>query len=461
MPFQIKLSKKTGYLGILIPLVLGLTFSSSISADESGCKAEAEWFPHSQTTEPDHAKFPTGNSVTNCDFHQWSWQMFLWLTQTDEQTQEPRFLSYQSPDALLPEGAESSGILTAKALLPRMAKSNEVHSLDEIAQAGSDAILVGLNGRAIYYSQYINQTFVDFVKENNLNKPESVRKFNPDTSFPVGTIELKASWKIVQENESADGFFIKKDHVYKLKNKNGQIQLDLSAAPQEVTLALVGLHIGGVVEGHPEMIWATFEHKNNAPNVKPGIQPSEVVSDENFTFYEAGTKYKNCNVNAIGRQTLDEATQTISPVTQICRLYQYGNAPNSPSGMSQSIAKNDANIETLNASVIPELKDSVWDNYAEVGAIWFLAENGLKPNMSLDQYLGNVAEGSKERIDLTGSFKLSNSTIETFTQTQSTKDNCFRCHNTQQQIKEGYDSLPGMNLNISHTFVNLYFRTQK
>lgn len=461
MPFQIKLSKKTGYLGVLISLVLGLTFSSSINADESGCKAKAEWFPHSQTTEPDHANFPTGNGVTNCDFHQWSWQMFLWLTQTDEQTQEPRFLSYQSPDALLPDGEKSSGVLTAKALLPRMAKSNEVHSLDEIAQAGSDAILVGLNGRAIYYSQHINQTFVDFVKENNLNNPESVRKFNPDTSFPVGTIELKASWKIVQENESADGFFTKQDHVYKLKNKNGQIQLDLSAEPQEVTLALVGLHIGGVVEGHPEMIWATFEHKNNAPNVKPGTQPGEVVSDKNFTFYEAGTKYKNCNVNAIGRQTLDEATQTISPVTQICRLYQYGNAPNSPSGMSQSIARNDVNIETLNASVVPELKDSVWDNYAEVGAIWFLAENGLKPNMSLDQYLGNVAEGSKQKVDLTGSFKLSNSTIETFTQTQSTKDNCFRCHNTQQQLKEGYDSLPGMNLNISHTFVNLYFRTQK
>jgi len=26
------------------------------------------------------------------------------------------------------------------------------------------------------------------------------------------------------------------------------------------------MHVVGTVKGHPEMVWATFEHVNNAPN---------------------------------------------------------------------------------------------------------------------------------------------------------------------------------------------------
>ena len=30
-------------------------------------------------------------------------------------------------------------------------------------------------------------------------------------------------------------------------------------------MAMVGLHVVGSVKGHPEMVWATFEHIDNAP----------------------------------------------------------------------------------------------------------------------------------------------------------------------------------------------------
>jgi hypothetical protein len=33
-----------------------------------------------------------------------------------------------------------------------------------------------------------------------------------------------------------------------------------------VNLAMVGMHVVGSTKGHPEMIWATFEHIGNAPN---------------------------------------------------------------------------------------------------------------------------------------------------------------------------------------------------
>ena len=40
------------------------------------CQAPMSWFPHASTPEPDfHAP------ASDCEFHQWSWQTFLWLTQ--------------------------------------------------------------------------------------------------------------------------------------------------------------------------------------------------------------------------------------------------------------------------------------------------------------------------------------------------------------------------------------------
>src|SRR5205807_133008 len=35
---------------------------------------------------------------------------------------------------------------------------------------------------------------------------------------------------------------------------------------QTTKLLMVGMHVVGSVAGHPEMIWATFEHIGNAPN---------------------------------------------------------------------------------------------------------------------------------------------------------------------------------------------------
>src|SRR5437868_5136413 len=44
----------------------------------SQCDAPASWFPHAVTPAPDNSNPGTDN----CKFHQWSWQTFLWLTQT-------------------------------------------------------------------------------------------------------------------------------------------------------------------------------------------------------------------------------------------------------------------------------------------------------------------------------------------------------------------------------------------
>jgi len=133
--------------------------------------------------------------------------------------------------------------------------------------------------------------------------------------------------------------------------------------------------------------------------------------------------------------------------------------------VQKTVDENDASIIELNGIVRAKLavdnpKD-VWANYREVGAIWFRGSDRLKPNMALATDFDD--DGSQLMI---GSLKLSNSTIETFTQYATTENNCFRCHNTEQRLLTSSDGsslepLKPTNLNISHAFVNIYTWTQE
>jgi len=408
-----------------------------------GCQPKSNWFPHSATPEPDNAGF---GSTNNCEFHQWSWQMFLWLTQKLGDGQ-PRFLSFASPQALIG--------MNSRALMPRKTKSADAESLDEYLQAGTDGIFVDQNGRSVYYSQYVNPVYADFITGHQLTDPAKVRAFEPGTPFPIGSLEIKASWKILTPGEKPEGRFTMRGEVANLVHKGGKIVTDPKQT-ENVTLALVGFHIGGIVKGHPEMIWATFEHSGNAPNVAANPTPQRIVSDRDWTFYRAGTPYKACNVNPASSSLLqlDQATQKLSPITQACREFEFGNDPDRPKDRIKSMQLNDQNIASLNKQTRYRLQQSsdVWANYFEVGAIWFRAIDGLKPGMAL----------ATDDI-LTGSLKLSNATIETFTQTQSVMNNCFRCHNTMHRFppQGNLDPLPALNINISHALVNIYFWSQQ
>ena len=359
---------------------------------------------------------------------------------------EPRFTTFASPESLL--GLEQPGFL------PRMSKSNSPESFDEFLQAGTDGIFVAHNGRSVYYSQYLDKTFVNFVVSKDLTNPAALQaliKADSSTTFPIegtaGSMELKVSWMIVEEGDDVSDMFTMQTEVAKLVNQNGTITIDLSQT-QPATVALVGFHIAGIVKGHPEMIWATFENKRNAPNVAPGTSLEDPVSDQNFTFYTANTTLADCNVNysSSNQTVLDEATQTLTPITQTCRQYEYGNVD----GVNKI---NDGNIKKLNASVAGLFDPTdIWSNYQEVGAIWFNATNALNPGMTI----------ATDTL-LTGSLSLSNSTIETFTQIASTENNCFRCHNTMQELPPSMDldPLPASNLNISHALQNIYFWSQE
>lgn len=211
------------------------------------------------------------------------------------------------------------------------------------------------------------------------------------------------------------------------------IQVDMTDQ-EEVTVALVGLHVVGVLEGHPEFVWSTFEHVDNAPDLPEGtpIDSPNPVNTNDFTFYSAATAAKDCNPDPdVTPLLLNVSAGALSPVTDVVRQFAFGGGDVVDTG----------NIKALNQSVHQQLvASSVWKNYMLVGGVWFADGNDLEPGL----------DGSKMQEFTVGSVQLSNSTMETFTQKPvptpfGARRNCFSCHSTRNRV-----ALGAKNLNLSH-----------
>ena len=395
--------------------------SSDLHGVDGNCAAPPDWFKGKIPT-PKPEDFPQGDDVTNCDFHLLSWQYFLWLT--EEVDGKARFESLYTDRAIHPDS-----------------KDDKNHVLDIVEQALSKGVLVDQNGRAVYSNIMINSVYRDWVLNNKLYDPAEFRKFPADNDFPVGSLSLKACWKIVAEGDDTSKLYTTKMSVQKLTMVDGVPRIpENPEVEKDVEVALVALHIAIVPKGHPEFVWATFEYDNNAPNFATEQKMNEPVSDKSWLFYKQGTTALNCNANNASTLAFaDEKLQTLTPITQVARQYING-------GGSKT---NQENIEHLNQNIKSQLEGSVWANYFEVGAVWFNTSKGtLKPNWS-----PNVDDSM-----VTGSLKLSNSTIETFTQKVGSMNQCFSCHNTMSvtSLPEGIETLAGKNANTSHVLLKNY-----
>lgn len=389
------------------------------AAPAADCVAPAAWFSGKSVPKPDAGNGAQFNS--NCAFHQFSWQAFLWLTEANK-AGKLRFETMYSDAAINPRIRH-----------PRK------HVLGGVNQADSHGILVDQNGRAVYTTMMIDDVYRNFVIKNRLYSSKGMQNADPALVFPNGALSLKAAWKIVGKGEDTSRFYTTTAKI-QLLSKVGD-GVGIAPKPKTVTarVALVGLHIAEVVSGHPEAIWATFEHVDNAPDFNKDQTMSGVVSDKSFTFYQAGTTAADCNPNNASIIQLDAKTQKLSPVTQACRQFRNGGGD----------AGNMANIDAINKSVLSQLPaNSIWKNYMEVGAVWFIKSNALAPdwNPNIDPSL------------LTGSTLLSSAVIETFTQNTTSKNECFSCHNTMA-VTDTNDirrTLSGKNISTSHILLQKY-----
>jgi hypothetical protein len=229
-----------------------------------------------------------------------------------------------------------------------------------------------------------------------------------------------------------------------------------------ITVALIGMHVVGSVSGHPEMVWSTFEHVGNTPNVSyafdppsgpPQTQPADPVN--------SGTKWLFCGAtsppsNGTPAEFSPDAVVSFSPVgvkatnsapsvhgTSVLRLAPWG-APNNqaPNPLIASVAASNTQIISLNNDIHSQMNAAdVRGKYFFLGATW--TENGGAPSTN---WKGVNATGI-----VVGTSHLANSTLETFTQSRTfvpggfPGPGCLSCHTTNTVgVSHLFDSMKAL-----------------
>jgi len=387
----------------------------------------------------------------NCDFYKWSEQMFLWITsQSDGQTvmESPMFytispLKYIGSDTIRDFIPHAPG--TILRAFSDVNKTDDIES--EEGQATNDA-LMDRHGNLVYYITFGNDVYAQFltgVKNGALNgdtfpttATERDEIVNYAKQFGVEladanalAIELKTSWVLASSLENAADF-VKAEAIIPTYQKTDALWVITDE--ETVELAMVGMHIVGSASGHPEMIWATFEHQNNAPNAKYQYIDAEgntvdvpadgdgswiFNSDISDTPNVSHMKFSNDSIIAVpGYKVSPSNTLMEKPWGS-----SYDTQPN-PEDLTPAAAN--TTVINLNNSITNLLPgNDVRKNYQFIGATW--TNNGAAPN-GKPYSPTNTEDGVS-----IGTSQLSNSTMETYFQFGPNYNNnsqCFLCHHS-------------------------------
>ena len=430
-------------------------------ASDSACQASASWI--SSPSLPGEVASPQNN----CSFHQFMYQSFLYLMQVSGEKPEIREFQTFIPSYGLFVGAGQKP--TPYGSVPKPGYCSDGSSApghvysNLMLQAGSHKPLLDQRRNDVYYSIRVNEAAYDMISDCKLYLKQcgltlapdllsgagvvDIPAKYPDLAFPDGSIELKASWKVLTKQELDSGaFFV----------SPGTVSSD-GVKCEAVALGLVGLHIVSKTPSHPEFIWGTFEHRNNAPDCMNLTEQPPLGGMWTFFGSRCGI---DCDTN---RYAAEEATQ-------VCRMHPWGDPslgifPNNadcnsspppdyfscmPDVINNVIKPNTDNLRAINASMQALLsslpKDDpnrLWANYQLVGNLWTV-QGALPPSLQVQR----------------GSLSSANSTMETYVQNgavnQTLPNSCFSCHNLDGKTPAGApsNSLPAQlpQAGLSHIF---------
>jgi len=362
------------------------------------------------------ALFPVQETVKkhnpDCNFHQWSWEAFVWATALDDKG-VPRFLGLPTPSDLLSKSGNAREIHVR----PLKLAARGFEGTGAFVQADNN-VLVAPNGYPVYGSIHMNQMYFDTAKKNLIATGGYLSE-NQDSTFTVGAAVFKATWlRLDPGQKPPEGAYTTEAQVPDLMTTKDGVIVATSKF-KTVKVALVGLHVTGATPHHPEFLWGTFEHNLNTPEVPDNTFSTSGSNPNNYTFYKANTPFDKVNQAAAPPVlTLDPATQKLSHVTNAVLENETGGENQVENGKLVG----PGNIRALNNSGQSFLKglkgpESKFANYKLIGTVW----------MDPDTYNTNSTNANA-----VGSIYLANTTAETFAQQLSTEftppQNCFSCH---------------------------------
>jgi hypothetical protein len=234
-------------------------------------------------------------------------------------------------------------------------------------------------------------------------------------------IEIKCSWVEAAGLQDTDKF-IKMTAIvptYDKTNPNDWVP----NGTKTVELAMVGMHVVGstgstnpqnnINHGHPELLWATFEHVSNDPDTSydytnatngTGHVAENTAGTWVFCANAPPVPFNQPHMHMVGDHIQALTGFTISP-TNIKRIMPFGLNGTSASGNAEVISTNNKVRSLLD----PADKRI---NYIQRGTTWTI-------------FGGFPGSGNQVGTNI-----LANTTMETFSQ----GNNCFLCHNTNTTI---------------------------
>jgi len=389
--------------------------------------------------------FATNNTV--CDFYKWGAQMFLWLTSPEG---DGLVLDGEAIINVLPADDQGKRYLQENrdgVALPFSLRREKFDDIGEVGQAGGSGVLMSQGESLVYYGVHVNNVYAYFLTGQKNGKFPDMTKFPRNSEdlqdvekFVASTypntplvadealaMELKSSWVEASTLANPEDF-IQMNAVIPTYTPNSDNTSWAKTSTKTTKLALVGMHVVGTVQNHPEFVWSSFEHINNAPDAeyyyydgKGKLQEKGFSSDGDFVFMASGGSEDSANTECMkeDKGAINAVESSGKPVcsggvvsSNTVRVNPWGSAPTAAS------ATNNTLLLSNNNSIINQLsKGDLRKNYIQIGGIWTSA-----PTETSDAPIPDTNDFKS--TDLRGSLILANSTMETYNQALD----CFTCH---------------------------------
>jgi hypothetical protein len=310
--------------------------------------------------------------------------------------------------------------------------SGNVIEVDE-GQAGGGDVLeaqMAANGSLVYFATIVNDVYAYFLtgtKDGGITPaptqfPTTAADLAKIVTFAAAhgktfpdpnalAIEVKSAWVEATGLPNVSNYITMTATIPTFDKTNPALWVP--NGQKSALLALVGVHVVGSTLGHPEMIWATFEHFGNTPNAAyqynatSGTNPKTVAQATSGTWlFNSGTG-SSFNVPFMTQVAagIQAVSGNVRPSDTI-RWKTWGSVFNN--------AGSNTDLISINNSVTLPMGD-LRNNYVMSGATWTI---------------GGAAPTNGNQV---GTNLLSNTTMETYQQghdnTQTADStNCFTCH---------------------------------
>lgn len=420
----------------------------------------SSWFKSGSITE--NGIVTPANSVdfihkNNCDFYKWSERMFLWMTSKEQGGKTV----FESPEfyTVSPKVNGQRNLIPHRPnqLLKAVANVDKTGKIISEEGQATDDVLMDVNGNLVYYISMVNDVYAEFLNAVNQKKMSGKQfpttKAERDSIFSFAqhngiklknpsalAMEIKTSWVVAESLKNVEDFVTIEATIPVYKKQSNKLWM--IQGERKVKLALVGMHIVGSANGHPEMIWATFEHKKNTPNQaykfvnNDGIIETVLEDEKNDWLFNSEPRAINnqSHMTFSGDSIIAKDLCEIAPSNTL-RTKPWGSAVDvKPNPEDATPAASNSEIIAINNSVISKLKGKdVRKNYIFIGATW--TENGTGPN----GYSYNpTVDSLKVAGAAIGASQLANSTMETYAQNgdkYTIFGSCFSCHSNNKGLK--------------------------